>query len=86
MHKKSAVLTFIEKERGQGTSDQEIRHHLLDAGWQMDIINRAMGGELTKSSPKPPKPRRKKRLSDKQMWLLGLAILFVVLVLFSLFI
>jgi hypothetical protein len=42
MSKKSAVVHFIEKERNRGLADKEIRHKLLDAGWHMDIIQRAM--------------------------------------------
>ena len=39
---KSAVHKFIEDERGKGSTDQEIQHKLLDAGWQMDIIQHTM--------------------------------------------
>lgn len=42
MKKRPAVPHFIEEEREKGSSDQEIRHKLLDAGWHMDIIHRAM--------------------------------------------
>ena len=42
MQKKSAVIHFIEDERTKGTSDKEIQHQLLDAGWHMDIIQHAM--------------------------------------------
>lgn len=42
MQGKSAVLMFIEAERAKGASDQQIQHKLLDAGWHMDIIQKAM--------------------------------------------
>jgi hypothetical protein len=50
MSNKSAVLHFIEEERGKGTSDQIIRHQLLDAGWHMDIIQHAMRTDYQTSS------------------------------------
>lgn len=42
MENKSAVLAFIQKERAEGTADADIKRHLLDAGWQIDIILKAM--------------------------------------------
>lgn len=42
MSGKSTVLHFIEKERANGASDQQITHQLLDAGWHMDIIHNAL--------------------------------------------
>lgn len=52
MHKKSAVLEFVEKERAKGTSDQDIQHKLLDAGWHMDIIHQVM--ETNTAQPTGP--------------------------------
>jgi hypothetical protein len=56
--KRPAVLHFIDKEREKGATDQEIRHKLLDAGWGMDIIHRAM-------DEKDAKPIRKKPAKHK---------------------
>ncbi len=42
MQTKSTVLIFIETERAKGVGEQKIQHKLLDAGWHMDIINKAM--------------------------------------------
>jgi hypothetical protein len=42
MQKKAAVPQFIEDARSKGTPDKEITHQLLEAGWQMDIIQSAM--------------------------------------------
>jgi hypothetical protein len=40
--RKSAVHKYIEDERGKGSSDKDIQHKLLDAGWEMDIVQHVM--------------------------------------------
>lgn len=37
-----SVVQFIADERASGKTDSEITHMLLDAGWHMDIIHKAM--------------------------------------------
>lgn len=86
MHKKSAVLKFIEKERAKGVGDQGIQHQLLDAGWHMDIIQNAMSSELSKSAPKPISSTAKKKLPVRQLQLLGIVLFFFVMVFVALFI
>lgn len=64
MDKKSAVVTFIETERANGKSDTSIQHKLLDAGWQMDIIQWAMGqiaGERAQPHAASTSPSHKHR-------------------------
>jgi SOS response regulatory protein OraA/RecX len=59
--KRPAVLHFIDEERGKGTGEQAIRHKLLDAGWHMDIIHRAMGEKEVKSTHKKAAKRKNTR-------------------------
>lgn len=40
-----SVAQFISDRRAEGMSDSKITHMLLDAGWHMDIIHKAMHGE-----------------------------------------
>ena len=40
--KRPNVVSFIRNGRETGKSDDEIRRSLLDAGWQIDIINHAL--------------------------------------------
>lgn len=42
MDTKTSVLSYIEEERSKGKTEQEITHGLLDSGWHMDIIQRAL--------------------------------------------
>lgn len=61
MKKRPAVLHFIAEEREKGTADQAIRHQLLDAGWHMDIIHRAMGDKEARLAGKKPVKRKNAR-------------------------
>ena len=40
-----SVAQFISDRRAEGLNDSKITHMLLDAGWHMDIIHKAMHGE-----------------------------------------
>lgn len=40
-----SVVQFISDERAAGKSESEITHMLLNAGWHMDIIHKAMHSE-----------------------------------------
>lgn len=87
MQKKSAVLRFIDQERAKGTSDKEIQHQLLDAGWHMDIIQNAMHSKQSSQLLETSNTRKKKeinaaRVLNPYIW----AAVFVALVLFALFI
>lgn len=79
MDKKSAVLKFIERERAEGATDQEIQHHLLDAGWHMDIIQRAMGAELSHKTNNHTPEKRKLDVRRIQLLAAGLALIFLML-------
>ncbi|MGI9027663.1 MAG: hypothetical protein ACR2FM_02355 [Candidatus Saccharimonadales bacterium] len=70
MQRKSTVETFIEKERAKGTTDQKIRHQLLDAGWQMDIIKRVMEPDelITQAARKPAAAKKLKTTLKSKLW------------------
>lgn len=78
--KRPAVLHFIDKEREKGATDQQIRHRLLDAGWHMDIIHRAMhSGE---GQPRPKSRRQKpvwQKVNPGPLVLVGLVLVIVLL-------
>lgn len=38
------MVQFISDKRAEGKTDSEITHMLLDTGWQIDVINKAMYG------------------------------------------
>lgn len=40
-----SVAQFISDKRAEGKTDSEITHMLLDGGWHMDIIHKAMNSE-----------------------------------------
>lgn len=84
MKGKSAVLTFIDKERAKGAKDKEIRHKLLDAGWHMDIVSRAMKDHKPKTPHAPRKPLTKKQLTELEISIMAgsLLILAVLLALY----
>ena len=42
---KPPLVQFISDNRATGKTDSEITHMLLDAGWQMDVIQKAMHGD-----------------------------------------
>jgi hypothetical protein len=42
MPKKPHVVSYIKKAREAGKSDTQIKSDLLDAGWQIDVINHAL--------------------------------------------
>lgn len=49
-----SVTQFISDKRAEGKSDSQITHMLLDAGWHMDIIHKAMNSELIRSRELKP--------------------------------
>ena len=78
-------MEFIEKEKKKGTSEEEIQHKLLDAGWQIDIIHHALDkihGERPIAMHNPP--TIKKHYTTEQ-YVIGGAVILVILVLLASF-
>lgn len=83
MVKKQGVAHYIEEERAKGKSDQQITHDLLDAGWQMDVIQHALHGEPIKLRDFQPILDIKKQ-PVRRGFILGILV-FVVLLLLAAF-
>ena len=49
-----SVAQFISDRRAEGLNDSKITHMLLDAGWHMDIIHKAMHGEPIRHLARDP--------------------------------
>jgi hypothetical protein len=86
--KKPSVLHFIDEEREKGTSDKDIIHKLLDAGWHMDIIQRALHSGETEPTALPTITTAgiKERLTRSINTLHVIGGIFVLLVLLALYI
>ncbi len=70
------IAQFISDKRAEGKTDSQITHILLDAGWHMDLIHKAMHTDLLHK--RELKPILKKRNNHKQYIILALAVLFFV--------
>jgi hypothetical protein len=62
-----SIAQFISDKRAEGKSDSQISHLLLDAGWHMDVIHKALNAELTRTREltpvlKPKNPKLKRNL------------------------
>ena len=49
-----SVAQFIYDRRAEGLNDSKITHMLLDAGWHMDIIHKAMHGDPIRHLARDP--------------------------------
>lgn len=88
MSKRPNVVSFIRGERKAGKSDEQIRHDLLDAGWQIDIINHALEKEPTTPKSPQPAPSHFTKYSDwytKKLFVYGMGVLFVFVLLLAIF-
>jgi hypothetical protein len=74
--KKLSVAQYISDGRAAGKTDSEITHELLDAGWHMDIIAKAMHGEPIKHRRHEPILDIKKQPLRKSV-LAGLGLLLI---------
>ena len=88
MSKRPNVVSFIRRERKAGKSDEQIRHDLLDAGWQIDIINHAL--EKNPSAPKTPQPTPSHftKYSDwytQKQFVYGMCVFLIFIVLLAIF-
>lgn len=81
-----SVAQFISDKRTLGLSDSEIAHLLLDAGWHMDIIHKAMHGEPIRSRNLDPILDIKKQPLRKILICCLVLILLLALALLAIFI
>jgi SOS response regulatory protein OraA/RecX len=84
--KRPAVLHFIDEEREKGATDQQIRHKLLDAGWHMDIIHRAMHDREDQTAHKRAGKGQQKPVWQRINPMILIASGLVVIVLLALFV
>lgn len=71
------IAQFISDKRAEGKTDSEITHTLLDAGWHMDLIHKAMHTELLHKRDLKPVLKRKK-VNNWYVLLAGLVVSFVI--------
>jgi hypothetical protein len=60
------MVRFVEQARKEGKSEEAIRHALLDAGWQMDIILSAMQTNMHTTKDNQVKPMTKSMLQKSK--------------------
>lgn len=84
--KKPTVVQFISDKRAEGKTDSQITHELLDAGWHMDIIAKAMHGEPIRHRNLDPILEIKKQ--PFRIWIIlgSIFLLLVILIITALFI
>ncbi len=83
---KPPIVQFIEENRASGKSDTEISHMLLDAGWQMDVINKAMHGEPIQPRSLDPILDIRKQPYRKSFLIIVIAVVLTGLLLLAAFI
>lgn len=83
---KPTVMQFIAENRADGKTDSEITHMLLDAGWQMDVIHKAMHGEPIKHRNLDPILDIKKQPYKKSVVIGTGIVTFAILILLALYI
>jgi hypothetical protein len=79
MQTKSGVLHFIEEGRKKGKTDKQIKSQLLDAGWQIDVVNHAMEGKPHDHPVSAHTPIQSSRLSMMLHHPAFIAVAFLVL-------
>lgn len=67
---------YIANGRAAGKSDSQITHELLDGGWQMDVIAKAMQEEPVKYRSLEPILDIKKQPYRKSL-IIGILFLFI---------
>lgn len=72
-----SVAQFISDKRAEGLSDSKITHMLLDAGWHMDIIHKAMHGEPIRQRSLEP-ILHKKKFYDKKILVYALTAILLI--------
>ena len=83
--KKPGIVEYIAKKRGENVPDARIVRNLIDAGWQMDIVMKAMHGDPIKRHSLDPILDIKNRPIRKPLFIILPILLIVSLVLLVLF-
>lgn len=86
--KRAGVSSYIKKGRAAGKSDDEIRGDLLEAGWQIDVINHSLNVpiEPVKTDKTPSHFTKYSDWYTEKRFVYGAVGLLFLIVLLSLFI